>query len=114
LDLVSRRGEISAHATTLILALLVLGLAAILEPHPDVVKLFGWDVPSMCMFRNLTGHSCPGCGLTRSFSFLAHGDLRDGFHLNPLGPILFTLFAAQIPYRALRIARLVSGAPSGD
>lgn len=46
-------------------------------------------LPSICPFWNLTGHPCPGCGLTRSFVCLAHGHFVDAFRWHPLGPLLF-------------------------
>ena len=86
-------------------AVAVLFLAALLEPHVEVVRLFGYDVPPMCAFSALTGLCCPGCGLTRSFAFLEHGDVRASFAMNPLGPPLWTLVVAQLPYRTLRLWR---------
>lgn len=86
-------------------AVAVLILAALLEPHPEVVRLFGHDVPPLCAFSVVTGLSCPGCGLTRSFAFLAHGDLRASLAMHPLGPALWGLVAAQVPYRMLRLWR---------
>ncbi len=90
-------------------AVAVLILAAVLEPHADVVRLFGHDVPPMCAFSMLTGLSCPGCGLTRSFAFLEDGDLGASFAMNPLGPLLWTLVVAQLPYRMLRVWRGYDG-----
>lgn len=86
-------------------AVAVLILAALLEPHPEVVRLFGHDVPPMCAFSAVTGISCPGCGLTRSFAFLEDGDLRAALAMNPLGPLLWGIVAAQVPYRMLRLWR---------
>lgn len=77
----------------------ILLVAFLLDPAPHVVTLFGWEVPSMCGFRNLTGVGCPGCGLTRSFAFMAHGDLVQAFSMNKFGPLLFLAFATQPPYR---------------
>jgi Protein of unknown function (DUF2752) len=37
-----------------------------------------------CMFRLLTGFTCPGCGSTRALHQLLHGHLGDAFVLNPL------------------------------
>jgi hypothetical protein len=37
-----------------------------------------------CAFRALTGFSCPGCGSTRGFHRLLHGDLIAAFEFNPL------------------------------
>ncbi len=37
-----------------------------------------------CPFRALTGFTCPGCGTTRAFHRLLHGDLSAAFQFNPL------------------------------
>jgi len=46
-----------------------------------------------CMFLQWTGLPCPGCGLTTSFSWLAHGQWQKAFEVHPLGPLLFLGFA---------------------
>jgi len=43
---------------------------------------------SVCFFRHLTGVPCAGCGLTRAFAALAHGDLGAAFALHPLAPLI--------------------------
>jgi Protein of unknown function (DUF2752) len=43
----------------------------------------------LCPFRALTGYPCPGCGMTRAFSAIAHGDLWRALRYNPLSPFLF-------------------------
>jgi hypothetical protein len=35
-----------------------------------------------CMFFQWTGLYCPGCGATRAFSALLHGDIRASLHNN--------------------------------
>jgi hypothetical protein len=42
-----------------------------------------------CPFLYLTGHPCPFCGGTRSFSAMWRGDLLHAARLYPLGPLLF-------------------------
>ena len=37
-----------------------------------------------CMFHELTGFYCPGCGSTRALSSLLHGDLKSSLHNNLL------------------------------
>jgi hypothetical protein len=37
-----------------------------------------------CMFRLLTGLTCPGCGTTRALHQIVHGHLVTAFILNPL------------------------------
>lgn len=87
-------------------------LAVLMEPTPTAVSLFGWEIPTMCAYRTLTGSGCPGCGLTRSFSFMAHGAPWSAFEMNPLGPPLFLAFASQVPYRTYTLAREFFGAPT--
>ena len=40
-----------------------------------------------CPLHQLTGLNCPGCGLTRGFHALFHGDILDALHFNALLPI---------------------------
>ncbi len=53
------------------------------------VRPFEKSPMDICVFKNLTNLPCPGCGLTRSFIYLAHGDLYDSLRMNPFGIILF-------------------------
>jgi hypothetical protein len=66
-------------------------------------------LPETCMSRTIFGVSCPGCGLTRSFTACAHGEWSTAFALNALGPILFVLVALQIPYRLAVLLRIGEG-----
>jgi hypothetical protein len=50
--------------------------------------------PTMCPFRLVTGLPCPGCGLTRSWVYLMHGQLGQSLYYHPLGPI--SLIAALL------------------
>jgi hypothetical protein len=54
-------------------------------------------IPETCTLHARLGIDCPGCGLTRSFIHLAHGDLRAAWSLNPVGLLMFAFVAAQIP-----------------
>jgi hypothetical protein len=57
---------------------------------------FGWTI-TPCVFKNLTGWPCPGCGSTRAA--MAFFDLRiaDAIRLNPMG-IMFALGAVVLPF----------------
>jgi hypothetical protein len=46
----------------------------------------------ICFFRFLTGLPCPGCGLTRSFSCILHGEFALGYEYHPFGYILLPIF----------------------
>ena len=38
----------------------------------------------VCIFRLVTGLTCPGCGTTRALHQIMHGHFLDAFMLNPL------------------------------
>ena len=42
-----------------------------------------------CIFRNLTGLPCPGCGMTRGFVAMGHGRIGDAWRANPLAPFAY-------------------------
>lgn len=94
----------SLRALILLCSATIVVLAATLTPSTEAVSIFGFEVPPLCLWRNLTGWSCFGCGLTRSFTFLAHGHLEAAIRMNVLGPLLFLAVACQLPYQVYRIA----------
>ena len=44
-----------------------------------------------CGFLQTTGHPCPSCGMTTSFSYMAEGRPASGIRANPAGAMLFVL-----------------------
>jgi hypothetical protein len=62
------------------------------------------DGPVICPFRLLTGLPCPGCGLTRAWVYLAHGQWCDSFLANPFGLVLIALLLALVA--AVVVARV--------
>jgi len=89
----------------LVVAVAVLAAAWLANPTATEVTVFGMEVPVLCGFRRMTGTSCPGCGLTRSFSFMAHGLVGAAFRTHALGPVAFMALMSQIPYRGWRLWR---------
>ena len=49
------------------------------------------DLPGfvVCPFRAVTGLPCPGCGMTRAFCAIGHGDFAGAFGFNVLAPFVF-------------------------
>lgn len=49
------------------------------------------DLPGfvLCPFRAVTGLPCPGCGMTRAFCSIGHGDFAGAFGFNVLAPFVF-------------------------
>jgi hypothetical protein len=59
--------------------------------------------PVLCPFRRLTGLPCPGCGMTRSFVALGHGDVGSAFAFNRLGPLLMTVFVIAVVWKVVSL-----------
>ena len=51
--------------------------------------------PIPCFMTILTGHTCPGCGLSRSFSAMIRGEFKSALEYNINGPKIFLFFFIQ-------------------
>lgn len=85
------------HTTTAIkaIALIAIPIALALVPLSAVEQ-----GPTLCLYHNLTGHSCPGCGMTRSLVALCHGALGASFAYNKgiiiVAPLLLLLWGNEL------------------
>ena len=54
------------------------------------------EIPSICLVKYLTGLECLGCGMTRAFWYILHGEFSEAWKMNPLVfvvfPILFAIY----------------------
>ena len=64
----------------------------------------------LCLFHNLTGLNCPGCGGLRALHHLTHGEILAAFHCNPLLMALLPIVA----FLAFRWFKHGSGAFDGN
>lgn len=71
------------HACGVLLFLTIMFVIAALWNTPDEQQFV------LCPFRALTHLPCPGCGMTRAFCALAHGEFWRAIKLNALSPLLF-------------------------
>jgi hypothetical protein len=98
------------HWEMLALAAGITSLAALLQVQPDGLRvgfhLGGWggELPPTCPLHAIGGIPCPGCGLTRSFVHLAHGDFAAAWEANRMGPAMAGAVLAQFPYRLAVLA----------
>jgi hypothetical protein len=57
---------------------------------------------SICLFKNITGHECFGCGMTRAILSAIHLHFADAFHFNKLFlivlPILIYIWLKNVVY----------------
>ncbi len=60
-----------------------------------------------CLFKNITGFYCPGCGGQRAFHAILHGDFTEAFHDN------FLIFII-IPIAFYKIILEMNGSASKD
>ncbi|MEM7163894.1 MAG: DUF2752 domain-containing protein [Planctomycetota bacterium] len=85
-SLPSQRTQISTGATARFAAAAVLVVSAILS----VDQL---PQTSACWFKSATELPCPGCGLTRGFCSISHGELQAAWRYNPFS---FVFYAAAV------------------
>ena len=52
----------------------------------------------ICLFHAVTGLQCPGCGMTRAFCAISHGQFAYAWRLNPLSFHLYALSALSLIY----------------
>ncbi len=45
-------------------------------------------IPSVCLFKEITGLPCPSCGTTRSLLLLISGQFHESLMMNPFGIVL--------------------------
>lgn len=85
-----RRVRTGATAADVVAAggVAAIGVAFLLSP--DHIE----DGPVLCPFRALTGLPCPGCGLTRSWVYAAHGWWPEAVAANPFGLVVVAALLA--------------------
>lgn len=104
-DLSARRRHArrQQHWVMLFMSLGVLAAAGILQVTASgdvaVGGLIERPLPTLCMSRSLWNRPCPGCGLTRSFVHLMHGQWQSAWQMHRLGWLFLVAVMAQIPYR---------------
>ena len=60
--------------------------------------------PVSCVHEQLTGMSCPSCGMSHSFSYIIRGDFKEAVAWNEYGPRVFLFFLFQL---FLRISNII-------
>ena len=107
-----RRNTIRYHAAMGLLCLAVVGLSVVMSTTQRTrVHLPGIDapLPELCFSKAMLDGACPGCGMTRAFIALGHGNPFDAWRYNPAALLFFPMVAGQIPWRIIQIVRVRRG-----
>lgn len=106
-----RKMHVSYQWFMLLGAVAVLAAAVLLrlEPGGKVEMPGAGRLPALCMWKQTAGINCPGCGLTRAFIAIAHGQWTSAWRFNGAAPFIFALVIYQVPFRAVQIWRLRNG-----
>jgi hypothetical protein len=95
-------GRRSRHRMMLVVASIAVVLSLLFNVRDDqrveIRWLPGIPMPEMCWSRSVFGVKCPGCGLTRSIVYLAHGDWRASWKMHRVGFAMALAILAQFPY----------------
>lgn len=95
------------HRAMLIVALTIIALSFVLMVRDDQrVAFVGFAaaaLPESCGMRIFFQRDCPACGLTRSFIYLAHGDVSSSIGVHRFGWLLAAAVLLQLPYRWLAL-----------
>jgi len=67
---------------------------------------FTSPLPDSCSSRRLLGIDCPGCGLTRAFICISHGQLSEAWRFNRASFVIYLFVAIQIPWNAIQLWRI--------
>jgi hypothetical protein len=76
----------------------VVGLAGVLSPDPSGMGTHQRLGLPPCTMLQYTGIPCPFCGMTTSFSHMAHGQPLQAAQAQPMGVVLFLLTVAAVMF----------------
>jgi hypothetical protein len=104
-DLLVRNWHRQVLTTSIVIIVLAMVLQVRFDQRVFVSGVAALPIPETCGMQIMFGRPCPGCGLTRSFIHLAHGDWRSSLAIHRIGWLIALLVVCQIPYRLLALWR---------
>ena len=87
------------HIIVLLVCVAILAGSILFQSNGSDVFIFGYKWPMRCVLHHYFGLKCALCGLTRSFSAIGHGQIKEAFAEHILGPAIFIFISLQLPYR---------------
>ena len=104
------RLEFVYHLFVLIVCLTILILSFQMTVRGQEFVFFPGAIlpmPPSCSAQALLGISCPGCGLTRAFISISHGEWAKAWQFNAASFLVYLFVLAQIPWRGFQIWRIL-------
>jgi hypothetical protein len=96
------KADLAPHLVILIICSGIIAAALIITPtktESPYLKIGSIPLPDTCIFHNLTGLPCPGCGLSRSIVAAAHGEIINSFSHHRLGLLTLVYILLQFVFR---------------
>ena len=103
------RAEFIFHLALLIAAVSVILLSFLMRSVGESLVFLPWSslpMPESCAAKQLFGISCPGCGLTRAFIAISHGNWDRAWFFNPASFLVYLFVIVQIPWRCFQMWRI--------
>lgn len=97
---------VSIAERTIMPILAVMSLAGLVIARLWPVQSVESGAPT-CLLRIATGLPCPGCGMTRSWVNLAHGNVGTAFEYNFFGPIAMGAAAGIVLWTVYALIRRI-------
>ena len=66
-------------------------------------------LPDICTSKRVLGFDCPGCGLTRAFIAISHGQFQRAWQFNPASFLVYLLIVGQVPWQIYQLSRVHRG-----
>lgn len=85
------KGKHFANRKEVIKLILLISAPIILYFVPYFSDIYAESDFTFCIFKNITGSDCYGCGITRAFISVLHLELHKAFILNKLIIVVFPL-----------------------
>ena len=98
-------GLLWLHAIFFCLSLAVIAMTFLMQSSGQTAVFLpgaSYPMPELCTAKRVFGVPCPGCGLTRSFISISHGQFSRAWGFNPAGFLLYAFVFVQIPWNAMQ------------
>ncbi len=79
------------------------GIIVLIFIYSGIFSPVSNNYPVSCVHEQLSGLSCPSCGMSHSFSYLIRLDINEAVRWNKYGPRVFLFFLFQLILRLSNI-----------